>query len=306
MPLLHKEPAPTQLLRGPWEQKGITLYVKREDLLHPTVSGNKWRKLTYNLEAARAQGHDLLLTFGGAFSNHIYATAAAAKEAGFRAVGLIRGEEHLPLNATLQFAAEQGMELHYLDRSTYRDKDSPALHAQLREQFGDFYLIPEGGSNAAAVRGVAELVAEIDVDFDLICCACGTGGTLAGMASACKPTQQVVGVPVLKGGEFIYRDASGLMQISEAGFRRKAHLVLDAHFGGYARIRPELVDFMREVYTHNGLKLDPVYTAKALYALTQGLSQGRWPGVNRAVFVHTGGLQGIAGMEQRHGIIIYD
>lgn len=306
MSLLRKQAAPTQLLHGPWEKRGLRLYVKREDLLHPRVSGNKWRKLIYNLEAARAQGHRQLLTFGGAYSNHIYATAAAAHEAGFRAIGLIRGEEHLPLNPTLQFAREQGMELHYLDRNTYRHKKAPQLVQELQARFGDFYLIPEGGTNAEAVRGAAELVAEIDIDFDLICCACGTGGTLAGIASACPQGQQVVGVSVLKGGDFLYQDIARLLGISEAGFRRKATLLLHDHFGGYARIKPELIDFMRDIYRRNGLKLDPVYTAKALFGLTRALGEGQWPAAQTIVFVHTGGLQGVAGIEQRHGLVIYD
>src|SRR5207253_3732925 len=142
----------------------------RDDLIHPEIPGNKWRKLKYNLAAATREGREVLLTFGGAYSNHVRATAAAGYYFGFSTVGVIRGEEHLPLNPTLAFAVDHGMQLTYMDRQTYRDKDDPAVMAELRRSFGDFYLLPEGGSNACAVRGCAEMPAEIRMGFDVICC----------------------------------------------------------------------------------------------------------------------------------------
>ncbi|WP_249714268.1 1-aminocyclopropane-1-carboxylate deaminase/D-cysteine desulfhydrase [Rhizomonospora bruguierae] len=165
---------------------GVRLLVKRDDLIHPEFPGNKWRKLKYNLVAAVDQGHDTLLTFGGAYSNHIRATAAAGYYFGFDTVGVIRGEEHLPLNPSLAYAVSRGMRLTYLDRATYREKRSPPVIGVLREVWGRFYLLPEGGSNALAVRGCAELPAEIVEQFDVICCPIGTGGTLAGIAAGLR------------------------------------------------------------------------------------------------------------------------
>lgn len=181
---------------------GVRLLLKRDDLIHPELTGNKWRKLKYNLEAARDYGARTLLTFGGAYSNHIRAVAAAGHYFGFATVGVIRGEEHLPLNDTLAYAVSRGMRLAYLDRGTYREKMKPEVIRRLREEFGDFYLVPEGGSNALAIPGCAELVEEIAERFDVICCPVGTGGTLAGIASALGEGQRAIGFSVLKGGDF--------------------------------------------------------------------------------------------------------
>ena len=173
---------PIVLIKDPMlEEKGVELWLKREDLNHPVVSGNKYRKLNYNLIEARKQGHRKLLTFGGAYSNHIYAVAGAGKELGFETIGVIRGEEHLPMNPTLSFAKEQGMRFHYMDRSTYRNKNSEDVINLLKQLYGEFYLIPEGGTNELALKGCAELAQEIDVDYDILCCPVGTGGTLAGL-----------------------------------------------------------------------------------------------------------------------------
>ena len=182
--------------------RDVRLFLKRDDLIHPELPGNKWRKLKYNLVAAAASGQRTLLTFGGAYSNHIRAVAAAGRIFGFKTIGIIRGEEHLPLNPTLAYAREQGMTLSYLDRTTYREKHSPAVLDSLRRRFGDFFLVPEGGSNAAAVRGVAELAAELTIPYDVICCACGTGATLAGLAAGLPPGPRAIGFSVLKGAAF--------------------------------------------------------------------------------------------------------
>lgn len=162
----------------------MRLYLKRDDLIHAELPGNKWRKLKYNIGAARDLGASTLLTFGGAYSNHITATAAAGHYFGFNTIGVIRGEEHLPLNDSLRYATSRGMQLTYMNRSTYRHKTDPFVIADLRDRFGDFHLIPEGGSNTLAMEGCKELVGEIDIDFDVICCPCGTGGTLAGISAA--------------------------------------------------------------------------------------------------------------------------
>src|SRR5690554_5435391 len=175
----NKAPSSIQEIHDPLlNKKGVSLMIKRDDLLHPEISGNKWRKLKYNLWAAQKELHNTLLTFGGAYSNHIYATAAAAAEAGFKSVGVIRGEAHLPLNDTLQFATDKGMHLVYLDRERYRLKYAPAVMQELAKSFGRFYFIPEGGSNALAIRGCKEIIEEIAQPYDYICCPVGTGGTI--------------------------------------------------------------------------------------------------------------------------------
>lgn len=177
-------PSPVQELHDERvARRRVRLFLKRDDLIHPDLPGNKWRKLEYNLADAAACGARTLLTFGGAYSNHIRAVAAAGHHFGFATVGVIRGEEHLPLNPTLAFAVAHGMTLTYLDRTTYRAKNTPAVVSSLRHRFGEFFLLPEGGSNAAAVRGVAKLPAELTIPYDVVCCPCGTGGTLAGIAA---------------------------------------------------------------------------------------------------------------------------
>jgi 1-aminocyclopropane-1-carboxylate deaminase/D-cysteine desulfhydrase-like pyridoxal-dependent ACC family enzyme len=184
------------------DQLGVRLYLKRDDLIHPDVPGNKWRKLKYNLAAAREQGHTRLLTFGGAFSNHIRAVAAAGQHLGFETAGVIRGEKHLPLNESLAYAVSRGMRLTYMDRSTYRRKTDPDVLAALVDEFGPCYVVPEGGSNALGVQGCAELPGELDIGFDVICCASGTGGTLAGVAAGVREDgQRALGFAVLKGGQ---------------------------------------------------------------------------------------------------------
>ncbi len=240
---------------------GVRLLLKRDDLIHPEISGNKWRKLKYNLTGGRA------LTFGGAYSNHIRAVAAAGALYGFETIGVIRGEEHLPLNPSLEFAVARGMRLTYLDRSAYRLKHTLEVIAGLRARFGDFRLLPEGGSNAAAVRGCAELAEEIDVGFDVICCPVGTGGTLAGIAAGLGPGRRAVGYSVLKGGGFLADDVARLQREALGRVTGNWHIEQDFHFGGYARRSAELDDFISGFTVRHGLRLDRIYVAKMMYGI---------------------------------------
>lgn len=267
---------------------GVRLLLKRDDLINPDIPGNKWRKLKYNLEAARAQDHDLMLTFGGAYSNHIRATAAAGFHFGFSTVGVIRGEEHLPLNPTLGYAASLGMRLTYLDRATYRDKASPDVIAGLRERFGRFYLLPEGGTNELAVRGCAELPAEIGQPFDVICCPCGTGGTLAGIAQGLRDGQRALGFSVLKGGEFLERQVEELQAISSGAPSGNWAIEHGFHFGGFARRGPLLDRFIADFARRHRLELDWVYTAKMMYGLYALAGQPALPPGTTIVAVITG------------------
>lgn len=267
--------------------------IKREDLNHPVISGNKWRKLKYNLLEAKKQGHTRLLTFGGAYSNHIYATAGAGKEFDFETIGIIRGEEHLPLNPTLSFASEAGMQLHYMDRATYREKSEPKIIKLLKQQYGDFYLIPEGGTNALAIQGCEEIVQEINTDYDYLCCPVGTGGTVTGLISGLKGKSKIIGFSSLK-GDFLKREVTDLLSQSGRHYANWS-INTDYHFGGYAKTKPTLLDFMKAFEEQNEILLDPVYTAKMMFGLYDLIQKDYFPKGSRVLAVHTGGLQGRAG-----------
>ena len=249
------------------DRAGIRLYLKRDDLISTEITGNKWRKLHHNLAAARSLGHDTLLTFGGAYSSHIRAVATAGHYFGFATIGVIRGEEHLPLNASLSHAVERGMRLTYLDRTSYRRKSDPDVVSGLEARFGRFYLLPEGGSNALAVRGCAEIPGEIAASFDVICCPCGTGGTLAGIAAGLKPGQRAIGFSVLKGGRFLDPEVEALQRSAVGAWTQNWSVDYDFHFGGYARRTAVLTDFIADFEQRHDLTLDWVYVAKMMFGV---------------------------------------
>ncbi len=284
-----------------FEIKKIKLFIKREDLNHPTIQGNKFRKLKYNLQEAKETGKNTLLTFGGAFSNHVYATAAAGKAFDFQTIAVIRGEKIEPLNATLAFAEEQNMRLHFVSRSEYRQKENIDFLQDLRQQFGDFYLLPEGGSNALAVKGCAEIVMEIQTDFDYLCSPVGTGATLAGLIHGSKKGQKVIGFPALKGGDFLKKDIDFLLENFENKNKEWA-LITDYHFGGYAKFQPELIAFMDTFQQKHGIQLEPIYTGKMLFGIYDLIQKDYFKPNSTIIAVHTGGLQGLQGFAQRFGM----
>jgi 1-aminocyclopropane-1-carboxylate deaminase len=267
---------------------GIRLFLKRDDLINPEIPGNKWRKLKYNISAARTERASTLLTFGGAYSNHIRATAAAGHYYGFRTIGVIRGEEHRPLNESLNYAMKRGMSLTYMDRTTYRRKMTPAVLDSLRERYGGFYLIPEGGSNSAAIRGCTELVEEVDIDFDTICCACGTGGTLAGVSAGLQPGQQAIGFSALRGGDFLVKDVAQLQRSSIGRALANWSVRTEFHFGGFARRNPELDNFTDSFSRQHQIALDWVYVAKMMYGIYTLADCGFFPKQSTIVAVITG------------------
>lgn len=268
---------------------GIEVYVKREDVLHNEISGNKFRKLKYNLIEARNLGFTKLLTFGGAYSNHIAAVAAAGKEFGFETIGIIRGEElqrkYLE-NPTLKKASENGMQFEFVTRTQYRDKNNLEFLDQLKEKFGDFYLIPEGGTNNLAVNGCKEILTDDDKLFDFICCAVGTGGTISGIINSLKPHQKAIGFPALK-GDFLTEDIQKYAENSQW------NLVTDYHFGGYAKINDELKQFMKQFFKKYLISLDPVYTSKTFFGVIDLISKGYFKPDSKILIIHTGGLQGL-------------
>lgn len=274
------------------ENKNVTLFMKREDLIHPYVSGNKFRKLKYNLAQAKKQNSATLLTFGGAFSNHILAVAAAGKEYDFKTIGIIRGEELLSKiedNPTLKKAQDFGMIFEFVTRELYREKSSLAFIQQVKDKFGDFYLIPEGGTNDLAVKGCEEILTDEDNGFDYICCAIGTGGTISGIINCSKNSQQVLGFPSLK-GEFLKEDIRKFVTNSNWD------LITDYHFGGYAKVSEELVLFINKFYHEHEIALDPIYTGKMMYGVLDLIDKNYFPINSKILVIHTGGLQGIAGM----------
>lgn len=307
--------SPVQQVNDPLLQGfGVRLLIKRDDLIHEHISGNKWRKLKYNLREAAEQNHHTLLTFGGAYSNHIAATAFAAQKAGLSSIGVIRGEDDAT-NPTLRFAREHGMQLHFVSRQDYREMtdagaygDTPLLDA-LEEEFGRFFLIPEGGANGLGVRGCAEILTEVEEGFDVVCCAAGTGTTLAGLAlslpvKAYRHTP-LLGFPALKGGEFLKEEVVRLVQGSNLEHGTlNLELITDYHFGGYAKMTPELLEFISGFQERTGIPLDPIYTGKMMFGIYDLIRQGAYGDTplrkgTTILAIHTGGLQGWQGMRQR-------
>lgn len=275
------------------------VFIKREDLIHPEISGNKWRKLKYNLLEAERLQKKTLLTFGGAYSNHIYSVAAAGKEYGFKTIGFIRGEAYNPLNPTLSFAEANGMELRYLNRTDYKNRNNINFQNDIIKQFNDAYLIPEGGSNSLAVKGCAEIINDIEIEFDYICCACGTGGTLAGIIAGLKNTRNSIGFSILKGGGFLNEDVKNLIKDYNGKEFNNWEIILDYHFGGYAKINYELINFIGDFEKANKIQLDPVYTGKMFFGIRDLIIKGYFKKHDKIIAVHTGGIQGIEGMKNK-------
>ncbi|GII90025.1 1-aminocyclopropane-1-carboxylate deaminase/D-cysteine desulfhydrase [Sinosporangium siamense] len=261
---------------------GVRLLLKRDDLLHPEVTGNKWRKLIGNL------GHDRVLGFGGAHSNLIRALASAGRLMGFETVGVIRGEERLPLNPTLAHAVACGMRLTYLDRATYRLKHTPAVTDALRERFGTFHLLPEGGSNPAAVRGCAGIAREVGDAADVVCCPVGTGGTLAGISAGLSGPRRAVGFAVLKGAGFLNDEVARLQRETLGEVKDNWSIDLDHHFGGYARVPRELEEFAADFEVRHGVAVERIYVAKMLYGVLAMARDGRFAPGTRVAAVVTG------------------
>ncbi|WP_179950012.1 1-aminocyclopropane-1-carboxylate deaminase/D-cysteine desulfhydrase [Lutibacter citreus] len=279
------------------EDKDISIFVKREDELHPFISGNKYRKLKYNLEEAQKLKHHTFLTFGGAYSNHIAAAASAGVEFGFKTIGVIRGDElafkldeTFVTNATLKFASEHNMQFEFVSRSDYRNKTSKEFINNLKDKFGKFYLVPEGGTNKLAVKGCEEILNKEDEIYDIVCSSIGTGGTISGVINSLKPHQKVVGFPALK-GDFLKNEIKKYVLTS-----KKWSLNTDYHFGGYGKVSEELIYFINKFKKETNIPLDPIYTGKMMYGIVDLIKKDYFPKRSKILAIHTGGLQGIIGM----------
>jgi 1-aminocyclopropane-1-carboxylate deaminase/D-cysteine desulfhydrase-like pyridoxal-dependent ACC family enzyme len=302
--MLQANPIPVQVLTHPLlEEKQVQLAVLRLDQVHPEVSGNKFFKLKYNLEEAKTQKKSTILTFGGAFSNHIHATASAANLLGFRSIGIIRGEDADRSNPTLAHAKNMGMQLHFVDRESYRQKHSQAFLEGLNAQFGDFYLIPEGGTNELAMLGTCEILTETYALATHIGVSIGTGGTFAGIASSLKSHQKLIGFSSLK-GEFIHKEVRNLMEMSQFEVAGTSEIRTDYHFGGYGKYKTELLDFINWFYGRFKIPLDPIYTGKMMYGAWDLIKKDYFPTDSNVLLIHTGGLQGNAGFAAQTGIQI--
>lgn len=282
-------------------EKKIHVFIKREDLNHSYISGNKLRKLKYNILKASKLNQDTLLTFGGAFSNHILATASAGYENGFKTIGVIRGDELknnpkvLEKNETLKLAHHFGMQFYFVSREIYRQKTETTFIEKLKKKFGDFYLIPEGGTNELAVKGAEEILTETSQtqNFDYITCSLGTGGTFSGLINASQKHQTILGFPALKDIVF-FKDI-----INQYTCKKNYHLITDYHFGGFAKYNESLIHFINEIKDIAKLPLEPIYTAKMLYGLVDLIKNDYFEENSRILMIHTGGLQGLKGFNEK-------
>jgi 1-aminocyclopropane-1-carboxylate deaminase len=284
------------------ESREIQLWLKRDDLLHPIISGNKWRKLKYNLDAALALGKDTLISMGGAYSNHLHALAYVGKCLDLNTIGLIRGERPLPLTPTLQDMETWGMELRFIPRSEYRllreyknGQDLPGIHT-------NEYWLPEGGANRLALQGVAEIINEIDINYDTLCVSCGTGATLAGLIDTIPKQVSALGFSALKAAmnksTFLENEVKSLLSES---LNKECHnwdIFYDYHFGGFAKINSTLSEFITDFKEKTTVQLEPVYTGKMLYGIYDLITKGYFKPGQRIIALHTGGLQGIRGYSE--------
>ena len=270
----------------------ISLCIKREDLIHEFVSGNKFRKLKYNIIQAKKENQNTILTFGGAFSNHIAAVAYAGKIHNIKTIGIIRGEEleiKINSNPTLSFAQQNGMQLKFISRTSYKLKTNLDFLNQLESEFGNFYLLPEGGTNNLAVKGCEEILTKHDSEFDYICCCVGTGGTIAGIINSALPHQKIIGFSAMK-GDFLNDE------ICKFATNKNWKLIDWYDFGGYGKVNTNLITFINQFYLDYGIPLDPVYTGKMAFGIMDLIQKNYFPEHSKILMIHSGGLQGIKGM----------
>jgi len=278
----------TQIFDPVLEQKQIELWVKRDDLIHPVISGNKWRKLKYILDHALMQNSHTIISMGGAYSNHLHALAYVGKQLNLKTVGYIRGEQPKTYSPTLLDLQRWGMELRFVSRTDYRELRNYKQHNKLPGILKDEYWLPEGGATELALEGVAEIIAEINKDFDVLCVPCGTGTTLAGLIEASAENCEIYGFSALKGGEFLTQDVGNLLTRKRFNWT----VLLDYHFGGFAKYNNDLLLFIEKFLTQHAIELEQVYTGKMFYGLFDLIQQDHFEPGQKIVAIHTGGLQG--------------
>lgn len=275
-----------------FSSSSVKVDMLRLDLLHEEISGNKWFKLKYNLEQAQRERKDTILTFGGAWSNHIAATAAACDELGWKSVGIIRGDELRPDSSfTLLQAQRHGMQLHFISRKQYREKENKDFTDFLNKKFSDPYIIPEGGSNAPGMKGCQEILSFCEPEkYTHICCAVGTGATLAGIIESTSPLRPIVGFAAIKNADYLRDKIEN--QLTEKGKSNSWKLMTEYHFGGFAQKTEQLTKFMKDFYDAHKIQLDFVYNAKMMFGINDLVDRKYFPSGSRILAIHTGGLQG--------------
>jgi len=277
------------------KEKNVRVSVLRLDKIHPVISGNKWFKLKYYLEEARSLEKDHIITFGGAYSNHIIATAAAGKMFGFRTTGIIRGEQPQELSHTLHLAKEYDMQLIFVSREEYKNKTRPK---GLADSYNDFYSIKEGGYGKLGAKGAAEILDHCKKEtFSHIACAVGTSTMMAGLIKASLPQQQTIGIAVIKNEPTLKEELLNLLSPGERN--KNFQLVADHHFGGYAKHKPELINFMNELYEDTSIPTDFVYTGKLFYGVIDLIKKNLFPSGSNILIIHSGGLQGNLSLPKR-------
>lgn len=279
--------------------KNIQLFIKRDELIHPLLQGNKWRKLKYNLLAAAAQSAETILSFGGAYSNHLHALAAAGRQFNFKTIGVIRGERPATLSPSLQDMQDWGMQLEFISRVDYRKQESAEFIQQLKQKYGEFYLIPEGGNNGAGRHGCGELLNELDEPYDVICCEVGSGTQFSALVSDHARSSQAAH-PTHYLGFVVMKNPALLLQLGDYFQQHQVtynnwSLNQDYHFGGFARANDTLHEFIRQFKQQQAIQLEPVYSGKMLYGIYQLIEQDYFKPGSRILAIHGGGLQGLRG-----------
>jgi len=278
----------TQIIDPLLEQKQLELWIKRDDLIHPTISGNKWRKLKYILDHALQQEAHTIISMGGAYSNHLHALAFVGQQLNLKTVGYIRGEQPKKLSPTLLDIQKWGMQLRFVSRTEYRELRHYKQFDQLPSLQQGEYWLPEGGATNLALQGVADILPEIKINFDVLCVPCGTGTTLAGLIEASTDEMMIHGFSALKGGSFLTQDVAQLLSKETENWS----ILLDYHFGGFAKTNQQLLSFIENFSTHHAIELEQVYTGKMFYALFDLIQQDYFKPKQKIIAIHTGGLQG--------------
>lgn len=300
---------PSPLERLHWkiaDERNIGFWVKRDDLIHPWLSGNKWRKLKYNLDFALQNEFKGIISFGGAYSNHIYAVAGACHLYGLRCTGIIRGDEAYSDSPTLQFCREMGMQLHFVDRTSYRYKESSPVIKALLNLYRDYYLVPEGGTNSLAIQGAEEIMSEYfeqtDLVPDFIALSAGTGGTAAGVLKTMPARSELIVVSALK-TDYLRNE---ILEKAGLGLEVRLQYLPEVTFGGYAKYNQELLDFMKRFEDETLVPVDHVYNAKVLYRISSMIETGEIPAGSNVLWIHTGGIQGKSGIKSQNNNVFGD
>ena len=283
-----------------FEKHQLHVSIKRDDSIHPIISGNKWRKLKFNLDFAKAHNYTGVISFGGSFSNHIHALAFACQQQGLKSIGIIRGEKEYASNYTLSMAQKWGMELNFVDRKTYRLRENEDYLAELKKTYPDYLIVPEGGSNKLALPGVGEVITELNhqCEFDTLLTPVGSGGTLAGLIKADKNQHQLIGIAVLKQNGYLIDQVNSLL--GDPSNYTHWQIMSEFHRGGYAKFSKDDANKILNFSQQTGFTFEPVYSGKMILALLDLIAQDFFPKGHRIVILHTGGLQGIGGLIERN------